>query len=142
MGGSYLRDTLLVLSAEQNGPCDTAGVLALQEEGFGLSILEAEDLAVSTDVELALFSRISIHSKYALLRLPMPPSLPSVPLSSSSPPCNPIQSISSSQGSIGVKGGIYLSWVDLLAGEGVVVGTHVCWYCRRRLLVVLSLSCR
>jgi hypothetical protein len=53
---NYLRDTLLVLSSEQNGPCDTAGVLALEEEGFGLAILEAEDLAVSTDVELALFS--------------------------------------------------------------------------------------
>lgn len=44
-----------MLSSEQNGPCDTAGVLALEEEGFGLAILETEDLAVSTDVELALF---------------------------------------------------------------------------------------
>lgn len=51
---AYLRDTLLVLSSEQNSPGDPAGVLALEEEGFGLSILEAEDLRVATDVELAL----------------------------------------------------------------------------------------
>lgn len=53
-GRSYLRDTLLVLSAEQDSPGNSAGVLALEEEGFGLSILEAEDLRVTTDVELAL----------------------------------------------------------------------------------------
>ena len=44
-----------MLSAEKNGPCDAAGVLALEEEGFGLSILESEDLAITTNVELALF---------------------------------------------------------------------------------------
>ena len=54
MGDSYLGDTLLVLSAEENSPCDATGVLALEEEGFGLSILESEDLAVTTDVQLAL----------------------------------------------------------------------------------------
>jgi hypothetical protein len=53
-GRSYLRDTLFVLSAEQDSPGNSAGVLALEEEGFGLSILEAEDLRVTTDVELAL----------------------------------------------------------------------------------------
>ena len=52
----YLRDTLLVLSAEENGPGDAAGVLALEEEGFGLAVLETEDLAVTTDVEFTLFS--------------------------------------------------------------------------------------
>jgi hypothetical protein len=31
-----------------------ARVLALEEQGLGLSVLEAEDLAVTTDVELAL----------------------------------------------------------------------------------------
>jgi len=51
---SYLRDTLLVLSAEQDSPGNSAGVLALEEEGFGLSILEAEDLGITADVELAL----------------------------------------------------------------------------------------
>jgi hypothetical protein len=50
----YLRDTLLVLSSEQDGPCNTTRVLALQEEGFGLSILESEDLAITTNVKLAL----------------------------------------------------------------------------------------
>lgn len=53
-GRSYLRDTLAVLSAEEDGPGDAAGVLALEEEGLGLSILETEDLAVTADEELAL----------------------------------------------------------------------------------------
>jgi hypothetical protein len=50
----YLRDTLLVLSTEENGPGDATGVLALKEERFGLSVLESENLAVTTDVDLAL----------------------------------------------------------------------------------------
>jgi hypothetical protein len=33
---------------------DLARVLALEEKGLGLAVLEAEDLAVTTDVELAL----------------------------------------------------------------------------------------
>lgn len=52
--GSYLRDTLAVLAAVENGPRDAAGVLALQEERLGLAVLETEDLAVATDVELTL----------------------------------------------------------------------------------------
>jgi hypothetical protein len=51
---AYLGDSLLVLSAEEDGPCDAAGVLALEEEGLGLSVLETEDLAVTADVDLAL----------------------------------------------------------------------------------------
>jgi hypothetical protein len=51
---SYLRDTLLVLSSEENGPGNATGVLALKEERLGFAILESEDLAVTTDVELAL----------------------------------------------------------------------------------------
>jgi hypothetical protein len=51
---SYLRDTLFVLSSEEDGPCDATGVLALEEKRLGLAVLESEDLAVSTDVELAL----------------------------------------------------------------------------------------
>lgn len=43
-----------MLSSEKNSPCDATGVLALKEEGLGLSVLESEDLAVTTDVELAL----------------------------------------------------------------------------------------
>jgi hypothetical protein len=52
--GAYLRDTLSPLATAQNSPCDLAGVLALEEEGLGLSALEAEDLAVRADEELAL----------------------------------------------------------------------------------------
>lgn len=50
----YLRDTLLVLSSEKYGPCDSAGILSLKEQRLGLSILESEDFAVAADVELAL----------------------------------------------------------------------------------------
>jgi hypothetical protein len=39
----------------QVSPAYSARVLALEEEGFGLAILETEDLAVATDVELALY---------------------------------------------------------------------------------------
>lgn len=52
--GSYLRDTLAVLATEQNSPGDAAGVLALQEQGLGLAVLETEDLAVTADEELTL----------------------------------------------------------------------------------------
>ena len=38
----------------ESGPVNLARVLALEEQGLGLSVLEAEDLAVTTDVELAL----------------------------------------------------------------------------------------
>ena len=51
---TYLRDTLLMLSTEEDGPGNTTGVLALKEEGLGLAVLESEDLAITTDVELAL----------------------------------------------------------------------------------------
>ena len=43
-----------MLSSEKDGPRNTTGILALKEEGFGLSVLESEDLAVTTDVKLAL----------------------------------------------------------------------------------------
>lgn len=48
------RNTLLVLTTVQNSPCYPARVLALQEKGLGFSVLEAEDLAVAADVQLAL----------------------------------------------------------------------------------------
>jgi hypothetical protein len=56
---AYLGDTLAVLFAVEDGPCDAAGVLALQEERLGLAVLEAEDLAVATDVDLTLCSQKS-----------------------------------------------------------------------------------
>lgn len=43
-----------MLATVESGPGNAARVLALEEEGFGLSILEAEDLAVATDVQLTL----------------------------------------------------------------------------------------
>lgn len=43
-----------MLSPVQSRPCDTTGVLALEEEGFGFAVLEAEDFVVTTDVKLAL----------------------------------------------------------------------------------------
>jgi len=57
-GEMYLRDTLLVLASVERRPGDTARVLALEEEGFGLAVLEAEDLAVAADVEFALQLRM------------------------------------------------------------------------------------
>lgn len=50
----YLRNTLLVLSSEEDSPGNATGILALKEEGLGLAVLESEDLAIATDVELAL----------------------------------------------------------------------------------------
>lgn len=43
-----------MLPPEQYGPRNTTRVLALQEEGLGFAVLEAEDFAVAADVELAL----------------------------------------------------------------------------------------
>jgi hypothetical protein len=60
-----------VLSSEKDGPCNATGVLALEEEGFGLAILESEDLAITTDVKLALYN---IMSAFRLLLKTIPPS--------------------------------------------------------------------
>lgn len=54
-GYTDFRDTLAVLATVKDGPGNAARVLALKEEGLGLSILEAEDLAVATDVQLTLY---------------------------------------------------------------------------------------
>lgn len=40
---------------KHRSPGDSAGVLALEEEGFGFAILKAEDLAIATNIELTLF---------------------------------------------------------------------------------------
>ena len=53
-GDAHLRDTLPPLSPAKDGPCDAAGVLALEEKRLGLAVLETEDLAVGADEELAL----------------------------------------------------------------------------------------
>jgi hypothetical protein len=44
-----------MLSTVQNSPSYPARILALKEKGFGFAILEPEDLAVATDVQLTLF---------------------------------------------------------------------------------------
>ena len=43
-------------SSVENGPGYSARVLALQEEGLGLAILESEDLAITADVEFTLYT--------------------------------------------------------------------------------------
>jgi hypothetical protein len=45
-----------VLSPEKNSPGNAARVLALEEQRFGFAILESEDLAIATDVELSLYT--------------------------------------------------------------------------------------
>lgn len=47
-----------MLSSEKNSPRNAARVLALEEERLGLSVLEAENLGVTTDVKLALYTQI------------------------------------------------------------------------------------
>ena len=42
-----------MLATEEHSPRNPAGVLALEEEGLGLSVEETEDLGVTTDVDLA-----------------------------------------------------------------------------------------
>lgn len=56
---TYLGNALLVLPPIERCPCDPTWVLALEEEGLGLAVLEAEDLAVAADVEFAL-SRLEL----------------------------------------------------------------------------------
>ena len=45
-----------MLSSKQCRPRDPTWILALEEEGFRFAVLEAEDLAVATDVELSLIT--------------------------------------------------------------------------------------
>ena len=45
-----------MLPPKQYRPGDSTGVLALEEEGFGFAVLEAEDLAVTADVQFSLFT--------------------------------------------------------------------------------------
>ena len=56
-GWSYLSDTLLVLASVERGPGDLSRVLALEEKRLALAVLEAENLRVATDVELALCNK-------------------------------------------------------------------------------------
>jgi len=69
---AYFRDTLPPLSPAQDGPGDAAGVLALKEEGLGLAVLEAEDLAIGAYEELALGALLACCS---MVHLPRPNAL-------------------------------------------------------------------
>ena len=143
-----------MLSAEEDGPGNTAGVLALEEEGLGFAVLESEDLGVATDVELTLqqsqcqrfgsftqrssfpwpcealsfaqslqqldrardtATRLHLVRSFQLLQSPRTP-CPSRPLSL-------------------VKNSSYLSRVDPLARECVVVGPHLECGCRLSVVV-------
>jgi len=90
-----------VHSSVEHSPGYSSRVLSLEEEGLGLAILEAEDLAVTTDVELALFMNPSVN-------VPIPP-----------------QKFARFRGGRKSLGGTDLARVDLGGAEGVVVGTHL-----------------
>lgn len=115
-----------MLPPVEGGPRDLARVLALQEQRLGLAVLEAEDLAVTTDVELALCLPSALfcacHCMSAGIQW-------CVAQLSPRPPC-PLYSCAAQfrhglGRTAGARGGTHLARVDLLAGEGVVVGTHV-----------------
>jgi hypothetical protein len=114
-GATNLRDTLPVLSAEEHCPCDPAGVFALEEKGLRLSVLEAEDLAVTADVELAL-----IHHQHmfqfpisALSRRVSCPVFAQVGFDFVDGEARPETAEQT-----------HLARVDFGTAEGVVVGTH------------------
>lgn len=61
-----------MLSSEEDGPGNAARVLALEEQRLGFAILEPEDLAIATDVELALYTKPSAsYSEIPCPRSPM-----------------------------------------------------------------------
>jgi hypothetical protein len=103
----------------ESGPVNLARVLALEEKGLGLSVLEAEDLAVTTDVELALFMPSANVRPMILFHHPPP----GVSLC-----CRRDSGVWTSGGAnvVTSRGNVtHLARVDLLTAEGIVVGTHV-----------------
>lgn len=140
---SYLSDSLAVLATVQDSPGDAAGVLALEEEGLGLSVLETEDLGVAADVELTLQSSQSQHfctskDNYFAKALPWPLRDGSLRLSSHGScvrllflllPVRPIieRSTAIQPAFLGEISSSYLARVDSLARECVVVGPHFEW---------------
>ena len=53
-----------MLPSEQCSPRNPSRILSLEEEGFGFAVLEAEDLAVATDVEFSLFVSQSTSASF------------------------------------------------------------------------------
>jgi hypothetical protein len=106
------------LPSEEDSPSNSAGVLALEEQALGLAILETEDLAVTTDVQLAL-NMASAHVPINRLTTAAPLAFQTfgAPLWNSKRWCAAVRR--------GSGDGTHLAGVDLLAAEGIVVGTHV-----------------
>jgi len=113
-----------VLASVEGGPSDSSWVLALEEKRLALAVLETEDLGVTTDVELALFSRHQQLLSFPVF-LPCPRRVPVV--------CSVSVGVAAvlRRGTRGKRveqdGGekTHLARVDLRAGERIVVGTHV-----------------
>lgn len=103
----------------ESGPVNLARVLALEEEGLGLAVLEAEDLAVTTDVELALYMP-SANAQPIVVSHHPPPGLRFCCVARAE--CRHLAAAN-----VGTRSGIitHLARVDLLTAEGIVVGTHV-----------------
>ena len=108
-----------MLPPEQDGPCNTTRVFALQEEGFGFAVLEAEDLAVAADVELTLNDNHESASFPAKSG-----SLCSVRGLAAAGSVVEAAGNSGKAEELRWNEGIYLARVDSLTAEGVVVGTH------------------
>ena len=106
----------------ESGPVNLARVLALEEKGLALAVLEAEDLAVTTDVKLALYMPSANARSIVVSRHHPPP--PGVRFGVSRwRNVDPLAAAAS----VGTWSGIstHLARVDLLTAEGIVVGTHV-----------------
>jgi hypothetical protein len=107
-----------VLSSVKDGPGDAAGVLSLQEQRLRLALLEAEDLAVTTDKELTLLSKSSQSSIFKVF-------LKAKANHDPSSSARKLQHRRSIEWHENIWDSAYLARVDSLTGECVVVGTHL-----------------
>ena len=99
-----------MLSSIQSRPCDSPGILSLEEEGFGFAVLEAEDFAVTSYVDLALCQCRPVSILFARSKGS------SLGLRSGAFCC--LRGLSER------RGVAYFAWVDLFSTEGIVEGTH------------------
>lgn len=56
-----LGNAFFMLPSVECRPCDSTGILSLEEEGFGLAVLEPEDFTVAADVEFSLRWRMTVN---------------------------------------------------------------------------------
>lgn len=117
MVDSYLRDTLAVLAAVEDGPRDATGVLSLQEERLRLAVLESEDLAVATDVELTLQLHDPLASVVIIFN--------QTPMSICDRRRRAKTSLFDRIAGHGKRNRAHLARVNSRAGEGVFVGSHL-----------------